>query len=815
MGFLLSLAPSGAAPAPSIERVSVGVALGGNANSTAPQISANGRYVAFQSDATNLVPGDTNNKTDIFVRGFTAGQMTRVSVSSGGAQGDGVSSSPSLSADGRFVAFQSDATNLVSGDTNNKTDVFVHDRTTGQTTRVSVSSGGVERQSASGQPCISADGRYVAFASARRILVHDRQTGQTTSTARPPSGTSSAPSISADGRYVAFVLTKITLTPGKPVAQQGAVRLHDRSSGSVTNIAPGGRPHVAADGTLVAFNSLASNLVPGDNNDSADVFVWRQDQQQISRASVSVSGTEGNGSSWNPRFSGDLRYLAFQSSARNLVPGGTNGRTHVFVRNRQSGQLVQVSVSSTGDQGNGNSGSASVSADGRFVVFESAASNLVPGDDNQSTDVFVWMRPDHGEPRQGRLARISVASSEANGSSRNVSVSADGQFVAFESDANNLVAGDTNNKTDVFMRDCNAQRTTLVSIAASGVQGNGSSYYPTISADGRFVAFLSNATNLVNGGTNGEMHVFVWERPAAGQAYGQITMADVTDPEGTQSVGNYPLMGGPAISPDGWHVIFPSFADNLAPGVYSDTFQFFVRDRGDSPSTRLVSVSANGAANSNEMGFCAISTDGRTATFESTATNLLPDTNGPYSDAFVWDAATGSITFASVDNSSPPRQGNGNSGNPSISADGRFVAFESGATNLVHGDTDDGVQDVFVRDRTAPATVRVSRAPSGAAGDGNSWDPSISADGRYVAFDSEATNLISGDTNGHRDVLVWDRDSGQAIRLSLSSTGAEGDGDSGQPSISADGRHVAFTSDASNLVTGDDNGMADCFVVDW
>jgi Tol biopolymer transport system component len=401
------------------------------------------------------------------------------------------------------------------------------------------------------------------------------------------------------------------------------------------------------------------------------------------RVSVASDGTQGNGWSYGPSISADSRFVAFGSGAWNLVDGDTNGCTDVFVHDWLIGETTRVSVASDGTQGNDWSYGPSISADGRFVAFESSAWNLVDGDTNDCTDVFVHDR------LTGQTTRVSVASDGTQGNDRSSgsSISADGRFMAFESDANNLVDGDTNGTGDVFIHDWQTGHTTRISVASDGTQGNNWSWEPSISADGRFVAFGSWANNLVDDDTNGCRDVFVHDRQT-----GQTTR---------------------------------------------------------------VSVASDGT------------------------------------------------------------QGNAWLQSPSISADGHFVAFQSDADNLVDSDTN-GVGDVFIHDRQTGQTTRVSVASDGTQGNRGCFGvTSISADGRFTVFQSDAENLVDGDTNGCKDVFIHDRQTGQTTRISVASDGTQGNDWSYGPSISADGRFVAFESDANNLVDGDTNGIGDVFVRDW
>jgi Tol biopolymer transport system component len=399
-------------------------------------ISADGRYVAFWSYATNLVPGNTNAYSDIFVRNRQTGTTERVSIDSAGVEGNNASLSPSISADGRYVAFQSYATNLVPGDTNGYPDIFVRDRQSGLTSLVSIDSAGAQGNGGSYSPSLSADGRFVAFWSeasnlvpvdangTRDIFVRDRQSGRTSlvsvdSTGAQANGESLSPSISADGRFV-------------------------------------------------AFESRATNLVPGDSNASRDVFVRDRQGGVTTRVSVDSAGAEVVYDSTGPSISADGRYVAFQSDATNLVPGDTNGYPDIFVRDRQVARTIRVSVDSAGAQGNGPSGlspAVSISADGRHVLFASAATNLVPGDTNATADVFVH------DLRSGQTRRVSVDTGGMEGNSYSYpgTISSDGRWATFGSPATNFVPGDTNGYPDVFVRDGDA--TSFTSFCDPGLSG--------------------------------------------------------------------------------------------------------------------------------------------------------------------------------------------------------------------------------------------------------------------------------------------------------------------------------------------------------
>jgi Tol biopolymer transport system component len=385
-----------------------------------PAMSADGRFVAFAS-AANLVPDDHNGVNDTFVRDRVAGTTELVSVSSSGTEGnrssgDGV---PVISADGRYVAFASRATNLVPHDTNRTQDVFIHDRLTGTTRRVSVSATGREANGGSEDPAISADGKLVAFDSgasnlvrgdtnhANDVFVRNLARGITWRVSRRSDETQGAlnsfsPAISAHGRYVAFASGSALVRDD--TNRNYDVYVRDRLLGTTQRVSvsssegqarglSGETLAISPHGRFVAFSSMAADLVAGDTNRNSDVFLRDRRLGTTQRISVSTDGTQGNGYSSEPVVSAGGRYVAFTSTAA-LVPGLPRrlGFDQIFLRDLSAGTTELLSVDANNQPGGFGSSDPAMSPDGRFVAFDSLAANLVAGDTNHTTDVFVLDR---------------------------------------------------------------------------------------------------------------------------------------------------------------------------------------------------------------------------------------------------------------------------------------------------------------------------------------------------------------------------------------------------------------------------------------
>ncbi len=403
------------------------------------------------------------------------------------------------------------------------------------------------------------------------------------------------------------------------------------------------------------------------------------------RVSVSSAGEEGNDASGflsPPAISADGRFVAFDSTATNLIEGG-NLPFNIFVHDRQTGVTEIVSVSSRGRQGEGLSSFPDISADGRFVAFDSDAENLAR-DRNGITDVFRHDR------ETGETILVSLTSDEAQGSasSHAPAISGDGNFIVFHANSA-LVPEDTNENTDVYVRDVQAGTTALVSVALDGTAGNSTSFIQDISADGRFVVFVSAATNLIeNDVVDNEANVYVRDLVA-----GTTELVSVGSDDTRADVGFFDI---PSISADGRYVAF--------------------------------------------------------STFDS----LVPEDTRPFSlDIYLRDRVAGTTELISVNSDEVP--GDGRSESPSVSANGRYVAFQSDSANFA---SEQGSlfpdEDLFVRDRAAGTTVRVSESSAGEEGNARSIGNDISGDGLVIAFGSEASNLVLNDTNGVKDIFVHD-----------------------------------------------------------
>jgi Tol biopolymer transport system component len=693
----------------------------GGAGSVGFAVSADGRYVAFDSSAENLVPGDHNNGMDVFVRDALLGRTTLVSVNRfGTGSGDGASYNPVMSPDGRYVAFASDADNLVANDTNGASDVFLRDLSTGTTILLSAN--------------------YAHTGSSN--------------------GSSSGPIFSADG-------------------------------------------------STVVFTSFASDLVPGDNNFNSDVFAYHISSGALQLVSMNRSGTgSGNGFSNSPTVSADGRFVGFTSGATDLVATPTSG-PNVYVRDLLAQSTTLVSINAAGNAGgNAFSTDPAISANGQVVAFLSDATDLISGPYTRNENVFAR------DLRTGTTTLVSNSLDglgKADGPCQDIFISAGGNRVGFDSYADNLVANDHNAAVDVFVRDLPSATTFLVSTNVSGVSGNGYlSQISDLSGDGNLVAFISIDSDLVPNDTNGTFDAFVRDLHAGTTVAVDLAGSDSPAPFGSTA---------PFFSRDQGKVVFSANGSGLWPNDLNNSENVFERNLS-SGSLTLVSprdpdlpcLTAGGFSTSAGYEHSVVSAGGRYVVFSSYALNLVPGaSNGNLGDVYVRDLVQGTTTLVSA-NRTGTGGGNAASQAQAISANGRYVVFTSYATDLV-GIPTSGNGDVYVRDLKTATTTLVSINQAGTAGgDFSSGQASISANGNLVAFQSYADNLVANDTNGSADVFVRNLRTGTTTLVSVNQAGsASGDGFSADPVISADGSVVAFDSFATDLVANDNNFTGDVF----
>lgn len=416
----------------SLSRISDGNG-GGQSNFSSKHISfsGDGRYVVFESDASNLVGVDTNGATDIFLYDTDTSTMTKVSNGLSGAPANGSSFEPMISDDGSAVVFASYASNLVANDTNGKTDVFLYAVNTGVITRVSVDSSGNQGDDHSAEPSISQDGSVIAFTSlATNITTGDTNAASDVFVRNVSAGTTSLVSVSTAGAQ------------GNKVSFQ---------------------PRISANGSYIAFSSDATNLSASDTNSCTDVFVRDLANSITTLVSSSSSGVAGNRSSTWPAISSDGHYIVFQSRANNLVASDINGYVDIFMKDMSTGTTTLISKTNSGAQVTYDSTRPSISFDGRFVTFESRSPDYVPWDSNNASDVFIH------DNQSGRTAPFSTLASSVIGNKKSYGavISGLGGKLGFLSLASNLVTPDTNSQYDVFVRS-NPFAGQVVNITSNG-----------------------------------------------------------------------------------------------------------------------------------------------------------------------------------------------------------------------------------------------------------------------------------------------------------------------------------------------------------
>ncbi len=834
-----------------------------------PVISADGRWVAFNSTAVNLAAGqrDPDAFPNVFLHDRQTGTTVLVSHAAGspavGANGAS-SSPPSISDDGRWIVYESAADNLVPGQAVSfALQVFLYDRETGANRLVSRStaSPSMPANGWSGWPKISGDGSWIAFASLASDLIsgqtdasstwdvflQERGTGETLLVSRAAGTTlnagnaaSDSPAVSQDGRWVAFESKASNLIPGfSGTTDPPNVFLFDRQTGGTTLVshtagsaligAGGWVPRISPDGGAVVYGSLAPDLVPGQTDTpstSWDLFLF----DRATGGNVLVSHTDAS-----PTACGGAVtiFSEFQASTagdwvvfRRLDDEGGDLTSHIrlFRRSDSSITLVDRSAASPAQPGNHDAWRPRITPDGAFVTFMSAATDLVAGQGGAATyNVFLFDRA------AGTLTLASGAGGSGqtggNGPSDGAVVSDDGSAIAWYTWATDLVPGitDLNGTGDVAVYDRSTAASSLATLHAPGESSATASTHSTLlsaSADGRYAVLLSAAVNLVPGqvDTNGSADVFLVDRVAG-------TTALVSHVAGTAgsgaTAGNGPALDA-AINADGAWVVFTSRSTDHVPGQvdtntdtspdgFASGADVFLYERATGAIT-LVSHAADSSVTAGQfesLGKASLSADGRYVAYTSFAPNLVAGQTGALfrSNVFLYDRVADTTALVSRQAGSPTSVANDDSLESVVSGNGQWVAFTSDATDLVAGGTDlNGQSDVFLFDRISGQTLLVSRAANTAAtaASQRSGEAALSADGRYLVFSSWADDLVPGQTGvQNQNIFLFDRVTGTVELISRASgTATTTVAGSSYPSVSDDGRIVAFLSAAPNLVPG-------------
>jgi Tol biopolymer transport system component len=808
--------------------------------------SLTGRYTVFASDATNLVISDTNGFMDVFVRDRILGTTRRVSVAADGAQGNGKSGetgsgapfAPAISDNGRYVVFESDASNLVADDTNGVTDIFVHDLHTGTTTRVSIPSDDAGTPGFS--PINEVTGTLYVQVDSTGVV---NQPAQRLDNALGPANTYSATLEICVASLDAYESDDSFDTASMMLVDD--LQIHNVSG-------PGDRDwikfDVQADTTYV--------LRTFDLGPAADTYLYLYDTDG---ATLLASNDDYGGSlasqlewtapltgayyvlvqHWNPNVGGCGTAYTLELSEREynvflpLVVRNVAGSPASLALRNHSAQAADLVFVSERD------------GDAEIYTMNEDGSGLAQLTDNSATDAGPTWSPDgsHIAFHSARDGYHQIYVMDADGSSQTrLLSSAYWDEWSYWSPAGDQIAfsrisdpDGTGLHSEVFVMNSDGTNVTRMTYSAQP----GEAAWPS------------------GWSPDGSQILFYWYR----EGYDQLWMMNADGSNQHKLTTDTYWNAIPAMSPDGTQIAFSSLRDgdleiyamntdganptrltytpdqDWRPIWSSDGSKIFFESMRDGPTHEIYWMNRDGSQptrltnNTAYDGQVAtrvststddkqangpsydpfISADGRYIAFESAASNMAADDTNNSSDVFIYDQLTGQTSRVAISSDGTP--GNAGSGHTTVSADGRFVAFDSYASNLVDADTN-GVQDIFVRDRQTGQTTRVSVASDGAQADNNSREPMISTDGRWVVFGSDASNLVAGDTNGAQDVFLHDRETGATTRVSIATDGTQANDMCNVPSISGDGRYIAFQSPATNLVLDDTNYSWDVFLHD-
>jgi Tol biopolymer transport system component len=813
---------------------------GGNGDSIPTGLSTNGLFACFESRASDLTVGDTNGVADIFVRDVINKATLLVSAATNGGVGNGVCRRSVMTPDGRYVAFVSAANSLVPDDTNNMPDVFVRDLVAGTTTLTSVGarSTNAVALSSSESPEITPDGRYVAFYSSATNLVPEATLGgeiyvrdlvagvtiwaSTNSRAKlATNAISYNHAISADGQYIAFETSAQAPLSEPSNFRSGYILRFNLLSGTTdvvsTNAFAPPQPleeinnlDMTPDGRFIAFIGNTN----GTSGATNAVYLWDGQSGVSTLVSGDLSGNVPTNSICDsPRIDPTGRFVAFLSSATNIVTNALAGDYHLYLRD------TVANVTKLLDADTNGTGSSVIPAtiprlsdNGVFVAFESLDASLIQNDRNRDYDLLV--RDALGSSNELISARDSALGSVSPNNSSLWSgrgVAGNGLRIAFASDADNLIDNDTNGFRDVFVRDLLSGTNLLVSVATNGLPGDNLSYEPAVSIDGRFVAFTSSADNLAPGDSNKREDVFV--RDLASNTTTLVSVKLNGTASGNQ--GSH----APTVSADGRYVVFQSSATDLAAGSFTGE-NLFVRDLQLAVTYALTTGGLDGSATT---------LDGRFVAFNSTFSSSI----------YVWDtklnmrvytnASGGSVVGISPDGNRIAFVSYA-TGAATYVADraahttwllGAFgpgfkpgFHFSASGDRLVYGrvlGAFNSTNQVYIYDFLSGTNLLISHNASLLPAYGRSDSPDISPDGRFVVYRSFANDIVSlPPNNGAPNLFLYDSLTDSNSLLSASSfESGYADNRSALPSFSGDGRMLVFQSNASDLAGSDFNHWGD------
>lgn len=844
----------------------------GNSHSYQESVSSDGAFLSFRSQATDLQVGSSGpGQSNIYLWERASGVTQLVSHTEGAAlqRANSYSIGAVVSPDASYVAFQSAATDMQAGSSGNlgQYDIHIWERASGLVTLVSHAAGNPLQRAnlASERAVITASGAFVSFKSAASNLqagssgpgsgqayLWDRSTGLVTlvshSAAAPLQRSNNSVStveVSADGAFVVFSswATDLNSSVSGPVTNN--VYLWQRSSdtlslvssaaGSPTQRGNGTSylPFVSGDGARVGFVSASTDLQAGSSGPNQyNVYVWERasgDRALISHNLTNPLQRVAGSFSIEPVMSGDGSYVAFFDSSSDLVANDASFGLDVFLSSTDASSRVLVSRRDVGAPGGGitangesfpvGAGNRTVSGDGSYVAFSSDATNLQLGSSGPSgQNVYVWSRSSGAVTLASHA--FGVALQRGSGSSSQPVISSSGDFVAFWSTATDLLSSNSGPSSgNIYIWERSSGEVTLVSHASGAALQRGSlqSNGPVISSDGSYVAFWSQANDLLPSwsGPSGNSNVFLWSRETD-------AMTLVSHTAGAPTQGGNGTSSQMVLSSDGSHVVFASYANDLLSGLSGPgQDNVYAWERSSGILTLVSHASGLNLQRGNSSSFQPVlSGDGRYVVFHSFASDLQGGASGPATqNVYLWDRLSGAIELVSHAGVAVLQRGNGDSSKPVISEDGSYLAFQSIASDLQLGSSGPGTINIYSWERATSELTLVSHAAGSSLQRGNSHSvgPVISGDGSAVAFSSIASDLLTGSSgSGHESVYWWKR-SPESLRLVSHSSGSElqrGNNISTGPALSANGYRVAFYSAATDLISRDFNNYRDAFLWD-